>query len=127
MHMRRKFVLLLITALMSFSAFAQEKKPAIVSGSVKDARTKLPLNEAVVTLRSNVFEGEKYALTDETGKYRVGNLPAGTYSISFEMEGYQKYSRDSIVISPGMSLGASFEMVRERKNIKKSNAVAKEN
>ena len=116
MHMRSKnFILLFITVFISISTFSQEKKPAIISGTVKDARTKLPLNEAVVTLKSDSFNGEKYALTDSTGMYRVNNLPPGIYTVTFEMEGYEKFSKDGIVVSPGMSLGISFEMIRERK------------
>ena len=126
----KNLMLLAVTVFISFiafSAFSQEKKPAIISGSVKDARTKSPLLEAVVTLKSDSFEGEKYALTDSTGMYRVNNLPAGTYSITFEMEGYEKFTRDGIVVSPGMSLGVSFEMIKEQKRMKKALATNKEN
>jgi hypothetical protein len=122
----RKTLLLAVTAvLLSFIVFAQEKKPAIISGIVKDAQTKSPLLEAVVTLKSNAFEGEKYAVTDSTGLYRINNLPPGTYSVSFEMEGYEKFSKDGIVVVPGMSLGVSFEMIKEQKRMKK--ALVKEN
>ena len=100
-------------------AFSQSGKPAVISGTVKDAHTKLPLIEAVVTLKSNVFEGAKLAVTDSSGMYKIEDLPAGTYSVSFEMEGYEKFTKDGIVVSPGMSLGVSFEMIKERKIIKK--------
>jgi hypothetical protein len=122
----RKTLLLLITAvLLSFVVFSQQKKPAIISGIVKDARTKAPLIEAVVTLKSDAFEGEKYAVTDSTGLYRINNLPPGTYTVSFEMEGYEKFSKDGVVVVPGMSLGVSFEMIKEQKRMKK--ALVKEN
>ena len=123
--MRNKLSLFIITALLSFAVFGQQKKPAIVSGIVKDARTKAPLIEAVVTLKSDAFEGEKYAVTDSTGMYRINNLPPGTYTVSFEMEGYEKFSKDGIVVVPGMSLGVSFEMIKEQKRMKK--ALVKEN
>jgi Carboxypeptidase regulatory-like domain len=86
---------------------------------VSDAHTKLPLNEAVITLSSSAYQGQKFALTDSTGMYRVGNLPAGTYTISFEMEGYEKFVHDNIVLQEGMSLGVSFQMIKERKGRKK--------
>ncbi len=98
-----------------FVAFGQEKKPAIISGIVKDARSKLPLNEAVITLSSTALEGQKFALTDSTGMYRISNLPAGTYTISFEMEGYEKFTQEDIKLQEGMSLGVSFQMARERR------------
>jgi hypothetical protein len=108
-----------VTVFLSLAGVSQDKH-AIIAGTVKDAGTKSPLNDAVVTIRSDSFKGEKYALTDSAGMYRVNNLPPGTYSVAFEMEGYQKFSKDGIVLSPGMSLGVSFEMIKERKQMKRT-------
>jgi Ca-activated chloride channel family protein len=66
---------------------------ASIGGIVKDARTKAPLKEAVITISSDVFKGQKYALTDTTGVYRITNLPPGNYVITFEMEGYKNSHR----------------------------------
>jgi hypothetical protein len=110
---------LVLPVLLFVSAFSQEKKAGIISGTIKDARTKLPLNEAVVTVSSTAFQGQKFALTDSSGRYRISNLPAGFYTISFEMEGYEKFTQDSISLQQGMSLGVSFQMARERKGKEK--------
>ncbi len=107
------FFLLIITAI------AQDKKLAMISGVVQDSETKLPLVEAVVTLSSDAFKGQKFAITDSSGFYSVKNLPLGIYSISFEMEGYRKFTRDSIRLTEGMSLGASFQMAKDRTDRKK--------
>lgn len=104
-----------VMVLLLLPVFAQEKKAAVISGMVKDSRTKSPLNEAIVTLSSNAFEGQKFALTNSTGMYKVSNLPPGYYTISFEMEGFKKFAKDSIRLQEGMSLGVSFEMAGERK------------
>ena len=98
------------------SGFTQDKKPAVISGVVKDARSKGPLNEAVITLSSTAFQGQKFALTDSSGMYRVSNLPAGKYTVSFEMEGYEKFVQEDIALHEGASLGISFEMIKERKS-----------
>ncbi len=97
------------------SAFAQDVKPASIAGTVKDARTKLPLAEAVITLTSNAFTGQRFALTNSTGMYLVRQLPAGNYTIGFEMEGYRKFVQENVVLKPGMSLGVSFQMIKDRK------------
>lgn len=115
MHRMLKRLLPVLFLSILFVAFGQEKKPAIISGIVKDARSKLPLNEAVITLSSTALEGQKFALTDSTGMYRISNLPAGTYTISFEMEGYEKFTQEDIKLQEGMSLGVSFQMARERR------------
>ncbi len=111
----KKIVLLIATVLITVAAFSQQKKAATITGTVTDARTKMPMPEAVVTLKSDSFTGEKYALTDSAGTYYMSNLPAGTYNISFEMEGYRKFSREGIVVFPGMLLAVKYEMIRERK------------
>ena len=111
-----KVLSLLLAVLVFVTAYAQEKKMGIISGKIQDARSKAPLNEAVVTISSNAFEGQKFALTDSTGNYRINNLPKGIYCISFEMEGYRKFTQDSIKLQEGMSLGVSFQMARERKD-----------
>lgn len=115
MHFKKLLPILVATFVLFFTTSAQEKKAAVISGTVKDAHSKSPLNEAVVTLSSTALQGQKFALTDSTGMYRISNLPPGIYSISFEMEGYEKFVQDSIRLQEGMSLGVSFQMARERK------------
>lgn len=117
MHMRYKNLLLaFVTIFFFFTLFSQENKQGVISGIVKDARTKSPITEAVITLSSNAFKGQKFAVTDSSGVYKIHNLPPGNYSIMFEMEGYEKFVRDSLTLKNGMSLGCDYEMVEERKS-----------
>lgn len=111
--MRYKLYSLIASGLFFTFLFAQNRT-ATIAGTVKDSRGKKPLIEAVVTVSSPAINGNKFALTDSTGQYRINNLPAGVYSVSFEMEGFRKYTQDSVRLSDGMSLGVSFEMARER-------------
>jgi len=119
MRMFFKKSLLFLSAVLLFVVVqSQDKRPGIISGNVKDARTKTPLTEAVITLSSNSFEGQKFVVTDSTGMYKVNNLPAGTYKIAFEMEGYEKFVKDNIDLKEGMSLGINYLMVKEGKRNK---------
>jgi hypothetical protein len=115
----KKLLQLIVAIILLIPALAQDKKSCTISGVVKDARSKLPLNEAVVTFISDAFKGQKFALTDSTGMYRVSNLPAGNYTVSFEMEGYEKFVHDKITLQDRMSFDVSFEMVKERKRSRK--------
>jgi Ca-activated chloride channel family protein len=111
--MRFLKIMLLIAALFTgFMSFAQEPL-ASIAGSVKDEGTKKPLIEAVITLSSPEFEGKRFAITDSSGNYKVVNLPAGVYTVVFEMEGYSKFIKDNVLLSKGMPLGLSLEMKRE--------------
>lgn len=114
----RKFnygLLVVFFAMIVSSLFAQAEKSGAISGYVKDSRNKNPLNEAVITITSTAFEGSKFALTDSTGIYSVKNLPAGNYTVSFEMEGYKKFIQENIILKEGQSLGVSFQMARDVK------------
>lgn len=111
----KKLLLFFVTVFFLSDAFSQKEKGGIISGQINDAQTKLPLIEAVITLSSNAFEGQKFVVTDNTGRYKINNLPAGSYSISFEMEGYQKYVQDRIILKEGTSVAVSYGMVKEKK------------
>ncbi len=116
----KKLLLFFVAAFLLFPVFSQEGKHGIISGVIKDAKTKSPLIEAVITVNSNAFEGQKFAVTDTSGKYKIINLPAGIYSVSFEMEGYEKYVQASITLKEGMSLAVSYEMMKEQKRSRKN-------
>jgi hypothetical protein len=111
--MLKKVLAVVVAIFALFPAFTQDKKKAAISGFVHDSRTKSPLFEAVVTLQSDAFTGQRFAITDSSGKYLIDNLPKGTYTISFEMEGYKKFTKENIQLPEGMSLGVSFQMARE--------------
>lgn len=115
----KKLLLFFVTVFLLSDAFSQKGKGGIISGQINDAQTKLPLIEAVITLSSNAFEGQKFVVTDNTGRYKINNLPAGSYSISFEMEGYQKYVQNRIILKEGTSVAVSYEMVKEKKRGRK--------
>jgi len=65
-------------------------------GVVHNADTGLPLYGAQVALRP----GDLEHATDRSGRYRFTGLPAGEYSLSATMSGYEDFSED-IRIVPG--------------------------
>ncbi len=116
----KELLLFFVATFLLFPGFSQEGKHGSISGIIKDAKTKWPLIEAVITVNSNAFEGQKFAVTDTSGKYKINNLPAGVYSVSFEMEGYEKYVQNSITLKEGMSVAVSYEMLKEQKRSRKN-------
>jgi hypothetical protein len=112
--MRFKNLLLLSTAVLLFSLAFSQRKNGIIAGYVKDASSRTPLFEAVITVSSPALDGKKFAVTDSTGLYKIPDLPPGLYTVSFEMEGFKTFSRENIQLAEGMSLGVSFEMAKDR-------------
>jgi len=111
----KKLLLFALAALLFVIVQSQQTGQGVITGIVKDARTKLPITDAVVTVSSTVFKGQRFAVTDTTGIYRINNLPEGKYTVSCEMEGYEKFVRDSLSLKDGTSLGIDYEMVKEKK------------
>lgn len=49
----------------------------MITGIVKNAKTKLPIKDVVITINSSAFKGQNFAVTDTDGVYRINNLPPG--------------------------------------------------
>lgn len=90
------FYLLPILALFFFGCDLQ--------GIIKDGDTHMP--GVTVTLQGGKIT--RTAQTDENGRYRFKNVPAGTYTIIPEKEGCLFTPRDQYVVYPVRSQGINF-------------------
>src|SRR5215207_2785772 len=81
-------VVLLLLACGGFSVGAQTVTGRI-SGTVKDA-TGSVVPGAAVTVTNAANNLARTATTDEDGFYTMTNLPAGTYAVLAEREGFKK-------------------------------------
>lgn len=96
---RAKVAMVLVCVLslaagLAISAAAQDKqeKPAKIHGQVFDVSGN-PFGGVVVSVR-NSTTGQSTDLTaDSQGRYRSGNLAAGTYSIDVKVQGKSAYSQ----------------------------------
>jgi outer membrane receptor protein involved in Fe transport len=84
-------------ALWAPSAQAQQSG-SVITGTVVDASNQKPVADVVVTVTSPALQGEEVTVTDSTGLYRMPQLPPGTYTLRFEKEGFQPYSRPDITL-----------------------------
>ncbi|WNG57644.1 carboxypeptidase regulatory-like domain-containing protein [Archangium gephyra] len=55
-----------------------------------------PVTEVVVTATSPSLQGEKVVVTDAQGQYRIPQLPPGVYSLRFEKESFEPFTRGDI-------------------------------
>jgi iron complex outermembrane receptor protein len=67
-----------------------------LSGTVRDAQG-LAIPGVTVTLTGPA--GDKVAVTDAQGSYRVGPLPVGTYQVRFELPGFRTVTRTGVDVS----------------------------
>jgi hypothetical protein len=86
--------------LVPISAFAQQGQ---IAGTVRDAQGGVMPGVLVEVTSPALIEKTRAATTDAAGQYRITNLPVGTYSVSFALEGFGKQQRDNIVLTTGFT------------------------
>jgi hypothetical protein len=56
-----------------------------------------------VTVSGTGLQQPLVAQSTQTGAYRFPNVPIGTYTITFELSGFKKISREGIVLTSGFN------------------------
>lgn len=88
---------------MSLDAYADKKGTSSIVGTVIDAHTR----EAVPSAQIVVVGTQIGTTSDTSGAYKIGGLPAGTYTIEARMLGYATAS-ERITISDGKTRHLDF-------------------
>src|SRR5215210_4556051 len=77
------------------AAFAQ----ASITGVVKDASGGVLPGVTVEASSPELIEKVRTAVTDDSGQYRITELRAGTYTVTFSLTGFSTVKRDGIELS----------------------------
>jgi len=86
---------------LPFAAPAETPSGSL-AGVVIDAATASPVAGAVVTARSPALIGEQGAVTDADGAFELTLLPAGTYSVSVQGEGFEPFVHAGLIVKGGI-------------------------
>src|SRR5438094_6350759 len=81
--------------LVPAAAFAQ----ASITGVVKDASGAVLPGVTVEAASPVLIEKTRTAVTDDTGQYRIIDLRAGTYTVTFTLSGFSVVRREGIELS----------------------------
>src|SRR5829696_1551001 len=90
---------------------AAHAQSGVITGTVSDASSKQPAADVVVTATSPNLQGEQIVVTDATGQYRIPQLPTGNYSLRFEKESFQPYSRSGIQLRVDRTIRVNVELL----------------
>ncbi len=104
--MRARSLFILVALLLPVSAFAQ----ASLTGTVRDASGGVLPGVTVEASSPALIEKVRTAVTDDTGQYRIIDLRAGTYTMSFSLPGFNAVRRENIVLSGTQTLTIPVEM-----------------
>lgn len=75
----------------------------IITGRVEDTSSaRIP--GVTITLTSAAIQGERTLITDEGGNYRFQSLPAGTFTVKFELPGFKTLVREGIIVEGGKTV-----------------------
>jgi hypothetical protein len=87
---------------MAVPALAQST-PSHLVGVVKDAQGAV-LPGVTVTATSPALIGSQTVVSEANGSYRFPSLPAGTYTVKFELSGFKTLTRSGINLALGQTL-----------------------
>ena len=109
--MKGVFALLLALA-SATSAFAQgggASSTGTIQGRVVDAQGAV-LPGVTVTATSPSALGAQTAVTSEAGNYRFPAIPPGTYTVSYELAGFNTLKREGVQITLGFTANLNVEL-----------------
>src|SRR5262245_10983314 len=104
--MRAKCLFILVVLLLPASAFAQ----ATLTGTVRDASGGVLPGVTVEASSPALIEKARTAVTDDSGQYRIIDLRAGTYTLSFSLPGFTAVRRENIELAGSQTLTIPIEM-----------------
>ncbi len=105
-RLREGLAVLALLVLVPAAAFAQ----ASITGVVKDASGAVLPGVTVEASSPALIEKTRSAVTDGSGQYRIVDLRAGIYSVTFTLTGFSSVKRD------GIELTGSFTAVDQRRH-----------
>jgi outer membrane receptor protein involved in Fe transport len=100
-------------------AKAQSAVDGAIGGNVED-KTGAVVPNATVTIHSNETNAEQKVTTDDSGFFRVIHLNPGSYTVTVEASGFEKFNATAVSVTVGvltdpharMTLGAATETVQ---------------
>lgn len=110
--MRRFLVVLATVVTLGVTVFAQgaTAQTGSVTGLVRSADSGSPLIAAVVQVLTADGGRVASALTNQTGRYNVANVPPGTYTISVSNTGYENGRQPGVTVTAGQAATANFDL-----------------
>ena len=97
------------TLFCAIPAGAQGLQTAVLTGAATSADG-IALPGVTVTAASPALLGDRFEVTDVNGVYSIKGLPAGTYSVTFDLANFKPARRDNVVLTVGGTIEVSANM-----------------
>jgi hypothetical protein len=81
-----------------------------IAGTVRDDTGGLIPGVIVEVTSPALIEKVRSVVSDDNGQYRITNLPVGTYTVTFSLEGFTRQQRDNIALTTGFTAPVNVTM-----------------
>ena len=106
MNMRLRFVIAVALMLVPSAVFAQSG----IAGSVKDTTGAVMPGVTVEVASPALIEKVRTVVTDDKGEYKVTDLRAGPYTVTFALTGFATVTRSGIELTASFTATVNAEM-----------------
>src|SRR5687768_13687746 len=106
-------VIVAFLLLLPASAIAQQGQ---IAGTVRDPQGGVMPGVVVEVTSPALIEKVRSTVSDDSGQYRLTNLPVGTYAVTFALEGFTTQQRDNIVLTTGFTAPVNAVMAVGQRN-----------
>jgi len=86
--------------------FLQGQQTGEIRGKIADEQGEA-LPGVAITAKSPSLQGTRNAVSDSDGDFRLPLLPVGTYSLTYELDGFEKLTTTQNEIRLGFTLSVS--------------------
>ncbi|MDC0709126.1 TonB-dependent receptor [Stigmatella sp. ncwal1] len=86
---------------------------SVILGTVFNAETQKPVADVVVTATSPNLQGKQEVVTDAQGQYRIPQLPPGVYTLRFDKESFNAFSRPEVPLRLDRTIRVNVELLPE--------------
>ncbi len=94
--------LLAVVWVLALAGSAHAQGMGSIFGKVSDSSGAV-MPGVTVTVTGTGLQAQRVAVTTETGAYQFPNIPIGTYTVTFELQGFKKATHPNIVIVTGFN------------------------
>jgi hypothetical protein len=88
------------------TAAAQVGQTAVLTGTVTDTSGAAIPGVTVTVAGPTMIGGNRSVVTEADGTYRFPNLPPGTYTVTYELQGFTTSKRDDVRLLLGQTISA---------------------
>jgi len=109
--MRKNVLIALLAALVVLPALsaAQQLQTGTIRGTVTEENG-TPLPGVNVAVKGPKLIGQVTDVTNVDGSFRAPALPPGTYTVTFELNGFQPVKREDVIVNVGMTVTINIQM-----------------